>query len=176
MRAWRAEDREPFFALNREPVVQRYLSPLARSGSDAMLDRIDRHFAEHGWGFWALEERASGSLVGLCGIMHVAWDAPFGPAIELSWRLSTPWQGRGLAREAAEASIRYGFDSLGLDRIVAFAVPANAASWGLMERLGMRKIGTFDYPLLPQGHPLRAHVLYDITNRPDAHVRLGSAV
>jgi RimJ/RimL family protein N-acetyltransferase len=41
-------------------------------------------------------------------------------------------------------------------------VPANTASWALMERLGMRKLGTFDHPMLPEGDPLRAHVVYEI--------------
>jgi RimJ/RimL family protein N-acetyltransferase len=67
-----------------------------------------------------------------------------------------------LAREAAETVLRFAFDSLRLDRVVSFTVPANTASWGLMERLGMRKLGEFDHPSLPEGHPLRRHVVYEI--------------
>ena len=162
LRQWRAEDRAPFFALNSEPAVQRYLTPLTRTGSDAMLDRIDAHFAENGWGFWALEDRRSGALIGMCGLVHIPWTAFFTPAVEIGWRLSTPWQGKGLAREAAEAVLAYGFQTLRLDRIVSFTTPANTASWGLMQRLGMHKMGEFDHPDLPEGHPLRRHVAYEI--------------
>ncbi|SDP06435.1 GNAT family N-acetyltransferase [Phyllobacterium sp. OV277] len=163
LRQWRAEDRAPFFALNSEPEVYRYLMPLTREGSDAMLDRIDAQFAENGWGFWALEERASGTLIGMCGLADIPWQASFTPAVEIGWRLSTPWHGKGLAREAAEAALAYGFQVLKLDRIVSFTTPANTASWGLMQRLGMQKTGEFDHPSLPKDHPLCRHVLYEIT-------------
>jgi RimJ/RimL family protein N-acetyltransferase len=163
LRRWRPDDRPLFAAINEEPAVRRYLTPLTREGLDAMLDRIDAHFARHGWGFWALEERSSGVLIGMCGLMHVEWQAFFTPAVEIGWRLSTPWQGKGLAREAAEAALDAAFGSLGLARVVSFTVPANRASWGLMERLGMRRIGAFDNPSLPAGHSLRQQVVYETT-------------
>ncbi|WP_182548876.1 GNAT family N-acetyltransferase [Phyllobacterium myrsinacearum] len=166
LRPWRPQDRAPFFALNSEPAVRRYLMPLTREGSDAMLDRIDAQFAENGWGFWALEERQSGALIGMCGLAHIPWKAFFTPAVEIGWRLSTPWQGKGLAREAAEAVLNYGFQTLKLDRIVSFTTPANTASWGLMQRLGMHKTGEFDHPNLPKDHPLCRHVLYEMSAPP----------
>jgi RimJ/RimL family protein N-acetyltransferase len=162
LRRWRREDREPFFAINEDPNVHRYLLRLTREGSDAMLERIGQHFAQHGWGFWAVEERESGRLIGLCGLAHIQWQAFFTPAVEIGWRLATPWQGKGLAREAAAASLAYAFREAGLDRVVAFTVPANTASWGLMERLGMRRIGGFDHPRLADGHALKRHVVYEI--------------
>ena len=166
LRRWCLEDRAPFAAINAEPAVRRYLPALSREASDAMLDRIDAHFAQHGWGFWAVEERASTTLIGLCGLAHVRFEAFFTPAVEIGWRLSTPWHGQGLAREAAEIALDFAFDSLGLGRVVSFTVPANAASWKLMERLGMRRVGEFDHPnLQPQEslRRLRRHVLYEIT-------------
>ena len=163
LRRWRPEDRPPFAALNAEPAVTRYLAPLRPGGIDAMIDRFEAHFDEYGYGYWALEEKGTGALVGTCGLSHVTFDVPFAPAIEIGWRLSTAWQGRGLAREAAQAVLDAAFTRLGIDRVVSFTVSANRASWGLMERLGMKQIGTFDNPMLPEGHPLRAHVLYEIT-------------
>jgi RimJ/RimL family protein N-acetyltransferase len=162
LRPWRTDDYEPFFAINSEPAVVRHLSPITREGSDAMMERVGRHFAEHGWGFWALEDRASGTLIGMCGLATLGDHLPFAPGVEIGWRLSEPWQGKGLAREAAEAALRFGFETLGLNRIVAFTTPANTASWGLMERLGMTRIGAFDHPKLPEGHALRPHLLYEV--------------
>ncbi len=163
LRQWRAEDRAPLAAINAEPEVQRYLAPITRAGSDAMLDRIEAHFAEHGWGYWALEERRSGALIGLCGMMHVPFEAFFTPAVEIGWRLSSAWQGQGLAREAAQTVLDDAFGRLGLDRVVSFTVVSNSASWGLMERLGMRRIGEFDNPGLPATDPLRRNVVYEVT-------------
>lgn len=162
LRPWRQEDRKPFAAINAEPDVIRYLNPLTHEQSDAMLDRIDLHFEDHGWGFWALEEKASGALIGMCGLNNVSSALPFAPAVEIGWRLSTSWQGAGYAREAAQRCFDFAFDELKLDRVVAFTVPANSNSWGLMRRLGMSQIGEFDHPNLADGHPLRHHVLYEL--------------
>lgn len=162
LRHWRPEDRPAFFALNQEPAVVRFLTPLTREGSDARIARAEAHLEAHGWGNWAVEARETGALIGLCGLMPVTFEEFFTPAVEIAWRLSTAWQGRGYAREAAEAALGYAFDTLGLDRVVAFTVPANEASWGLMKRLGMRRIGTFPHPALPVGHRLRRHVVYEI--------------
>lgn len=165
LRPWRAEDREPYVAIMADPAVQRYLT-----ASTMDLDQIGRHvsaysarFADQGWGFWAIEERESGTLIGMCGLDYVLWESFFTPAVQIAWRLGAAWQGQGLAREAAELALDYGFGSIGLDRIVAYTVPANTASWRLMERLGMRKIGAFDHPNLAEGNPLRRHVAYQIT-------------
>lgn len=162
LRHWRPDDRDAFAAINAEPEMQRYLAPVTREGSNAMLDHIEAHFAAHGWGYWALEERQGGALIGLCGMMHVPFEAFFTPAVEISWRLSSDWQGKGLAREAAETVLDCAFGRLGLNRVVSFTVVSNSASWGLMERLGMRRIGDLDNPAMPEGHPLRHNVVYEI--------------
>lgn len=170
LRPWRQEDRAPFFAINSEPEVQRHLLPVTREKSDRMLDKIDAHFARHGFGSWAVEERASGRLIGLCGLLHVDFTDFFTPAVEIGWRLSAAWQGKGLAKEAASAAMDQGFGPLGLDRIVAFTVTGNAPSRGLMERLGMRKIGEFDNPMVPKDDRLCRNVVYEIGKadwRPD---------
>jgi RimJ/RimL family protein N-acetyltransferase len=148
--------------MNAEPAVRRYLTPLTREESDMMLERIEAHFARYGWGYWALEERNSGTLIGLCGLMYVSFEAFFTPTVEISWRLATKWQSKGLAREAAEAVLNFGFESLELDRIVAFTAAENAPSLALMERLGMRKIGEFNNPKLPEGHDLRRNLVYEL--------------
>jgi RimJ/RimL family protein N-acetyltransferase len=162
LRPWRADERDAFAALNAEPEMARYLSPFSRAKSDAMLERIVAHFAQHGWGYWALEDRQGGALIGTCGMMHVPFEAFFTPAVEISWRLSSKFQGQGLAKEAAQAVLSFAFQSIKLDRVVAFTAAGNAPSWGLMERLGMHKIGTFDNTEFAEGHALRVNVVYEI--------------
>lgn len=80
---------------------------------------------------------------------------------------SARFLGAGYAAEAARACLDFGFRALGLEEIVAFTVPGNRRSWRLMERLGMNREpdGDFDHPALPDGHPLRRHVLYRIEAR-----------
>ena len=162
LRPWRADEGDAFAALNAEPEMARYLSPFSREKSDAMLARIAAHFAQHGWGYWALEPRQGGAPIGTCGLMHVSFEAFFTPAVEISWRLSSKFQGQGLAREAAQTVLGFAFRSIKLDRVVAFTATGNAPSWGLMERLGMHRIGGFDNTEFPEGHPLRHNVVYEI--------------
>jgi ribosomal-protein-alanine N-acetyltransferase len=70
-----------------------------------------------------------------------------------------------LATEGARAVVRYGFEELGLDSVVSFTVPENLRSRRVMEKIGMTHDprDDFDHPLLPEGHPLRRHVLYRLT-------------
>ncbi|GAB0118639.1 GNAT family N-acetyltransferase [Acidisoma sp. 7E03] len=163
LRRWEARDRAPFAAQNADAETMRHLGgPMTRSASDAYLDRTLAQWREDGCGKWAVEERATGAFVGALGLQRIRFVPPFPAAdgIEIAWRLTRAFWGRGYATEAAEAAAAFGFGRLGLQEIVAFTVPANAASRAVMERLGMVHDGTFDHPLLAEGHPLRPHVLY----------------
>jgi RimJ/RimL family protein N-acetyltransferase len=75
----------------------------------------------------------------------------------------SPW-GHGYASEAAPASLRHGFDQVGLDEIVAFTTTLNTRSQAVMVRIGMRRDadGDFDHPALPEDGPPRHHALYRI--------------
>jgi ribosomal-protein-alanine N-acetyltransferase len=122
------------------------------------------HWRQHGFGQWVVESPGEASFIGVVGLSHVRFATPFAPTVEAAWRLARPYWGKGYALEAARAAIEDGFFRLGLDEIVAFTVPANRASWALMERLGMRRDPEedFDHPRFAEGHPLRRHVLYRI--------------
>jgi ribosomal-protein-alanine N-acetyltransferase len=81
-----------------------------------------------------------------------------GPEVEVGYRLARDARGRGYATEAARASLTYGFEQIGLERIVAVAAPANAASRRVMEKAGMTMEG-------PGRHYGQETVLYSITRR-----------
>lgn len=140
--------------------MRHFPAPLTRAESDAWIDRMVAHDAEHGFTFWALEHRPSGVLMGAVGLLWLPWPARFAPAVEIGWRLARAFQGRGHAAAAARLALGVGFGRLGLDHIVAFTAVGNAPSRALMGRLGMRIAGGFAHPRVPEGHPLRAHLLY----------------
>jgi RimJ/RimL family protein N-acetyltransferase len=171
LRPWSDDDAEAFAELNADREVMRFFTaPLSRAESDAMFARVRAHEARHGFCFWAAERRGDARLVGFCGVQRVAFEARFTPAVEIGWRLFPAFWGRGFAREAAELALGAAFGPLALDEVVAFTVPANRPSWGLMLRLGMRPDGAFEHPRLPEGHPLRPHLLYRLRRgdpRPD---------
>jgi len=169
LRGWRLEDRAPFAAMNTDPrVMEFYRQKLSREESDAYVDRIEAHFEHEGFGLFAAELRDTGEFIGYVGLAVPRFEAPFTPCIEIGWRLAAEYWGRGFATEGARAALVWGFESLGLPEIVAYAVPANVRSIRVMQKIGMKRdeAGDFDYPNLPPGHPLRRHVLYRAA-RPD---------
>lgn len=161
LRGWRAGDLEPFAALNADPrVMEHYPAPLTRSESDDLVRSIAESLATRGFSLWAVEVASVAPFIGYVGLREATFESRFTPCVEVGWRLAAPYWGRGYATEAARAAIAFGFTDAGLEEIVSFTVPANSRSIAVMRRLNMTQDGEFDHPRLPQGHPLRRHVLY----------------
>jgi RimJ/RimL family protein N-acetyltransferase len=161
LRRWKGEDLASFRRMNADPRVMEFMPNLLTPGvSDAVMERIERHFDERGFGLMAAELKESGEFIGYVGLSVPGFEAPFMPAVEIGWRLAAEYWGRGLATEAAREVLRYGFEEVGLESVVSFTVPGNMRSRRVMEKIGMGLVGEFEHPRLPEGHPLRRHVLY----------------
>lgn len=167
LRRWRDEDLAPYAALNADSrVMQHFPAVLSRTESDAQAARIRKHWDDHGFGLWAVEVAGGAPFVGFIGLQRVPFDAAFTPAVEVGWRLAFEAWGRSYATEGARAALDHGFGALGLREIVAMTVSSNERSWRVMERLGMKRAHgeDFDHPRLPEGHPLRRHILYRVAS------------
>ena len=163
LRRWRESDRLPFRALNADPRVMEFFpSPLRPEETDQLIENIEQHFQKHGFGLFAAELRDTQAFLGFMGLAIPGFAAPFLPAVEIGWRLAAEYWGQGLATEGAWEVLRYGFEVLGLTSIVSFTVPANVRSRRVMEKLRMIHDvkEDFEHPRLPEGHPLRHHVVY----------------
>jgi RimJ/RimL family protein N-acetyltransferase len=159
-------DRAPFFALNTHPLVVESLgSSPTRDQSDTNVDFIMEEMQREGWGVWAVEIVGGRTLAGAVGLHRVTAPLPFLPAVEVEWRFHPDHWGLGYATEAAAASLRFGFEEAGLAEIVAFTTTVNTRSQAVMVRIGMvRDVGgDFDHPSVPEGSPLRRHVLFRAT-------------
>lgn len=166
LRPWRDTDRDSFFRITSDPRVMEFFPAIpTREQSDALLDRCNVHFEQHGFTFFAAELRETGEMAGFIGLAHMPLDTHFAPCIEIGWRLGFEFWNRGLATEGARAALRYGFEKLGLDEIVAYTAAGNLRSRRVMEKLGMTRKAEddFDHPRIADGHPLRRHVLYRIS-------------
>lgn len=166
LRAWREEDLEPFARLNADERATQYLlHRLSREQSDALVERIGAHFKRKGFGLWAVEAPGVAPFIGAVGLVVPGFSAAFTPCVEIGWRLAPEFWGHGFASEAARAALAFGFETLGLDEIVSFTVPANTRSQAVMQRLGMMHspADDFDHPLVPAGHRLLRHVLYRLS-------------
>ena len=156
LRQWREEDREPFAALNADPVVMEHFpSTMTREASDAFVDFNIATIAERGWGLWAVE--ANGLFIGFVGLN----ERNFMPGVEVGWRLARDAWGHGYATEAAKAALAYARDELGLAEVISFTATTNLRSRRVMERIGMKHDpkDDFDHPRVDDLR-LRRHVLY----------------
>jgi len=130
-----------------DPAVMRSLTgqPIARDGWD---ERVQQHFGEHwhrhGFGPWIAVHKEDRQVIGHCGVRF--W--PDSPEVEVFYALAHDYWGRGLATEGARASVRFGFEHLGLDYVMAGARVDNIASRRVMEKIGMtfeRNFGFLGY-------------------------------
>ncbi|MCK6187846.1 MULTISPECIES: GNAT family N-acetyltransferase [unclassified Pseudomonas] len=166
LRQWRDTDLPEFARMCADPQVMRYFpATLSHLESAALIGRIRGHFAEYGFGFWALQRKDTGAFIGLTGLQNVSFEAGFTPAVETGWRLAREHWGLGYASEAAWTALRCGFDRLQLDEIVAFTTQTNLPSQKVMQAIGMHYDpgADFEHPKVAAGEPLRPHVLYRIT-------------
>jgi RimJ/RimL family protein N-acetyltransferase len=100
------------------------------------LNRMLGRYESDGFGIEALIDRAGGAMIGWAGLAVPHFLPEILPAVEVGWRLSAPFRGRGLATEAGAAALGFGFTTGGLERIVSIYEPENVASGRVMERLG----------------------------------------
>ena len=160
LRRWRDSDREAFFALNIDPEVMATIGPvMSRVESDAFMNRIENRFDEYGYGLWCVE--LNGEAIGFTGFM-APW---FREGVEIGWRIRADHWGSGYATEAARECLRHGFVDLGFPEVISFTAAINARSRRVMEKLGLEYDPSedFEHPGVPEGSPLREHVLYRIT-------------
>lgn len=165
LRSWKEEDLELFAKLNNDPRVMEYFPALkTQAESDASAQRMSNRIEQCGWGFWAVSLLQTGEFIGFIGLEEVDFQAAFTPAVEIGWRLAYEYWGKGYATEGALASLKYGFEILGLQKIVSFTAVQNFRSRAVMERIGMHHDpkDDFDHPKIPQGHPIRRHILYKL--------------
>lgn len=163
LRPWRDSDLEPWAAMNADPEVREHLGDLlTREQSEDCVARFQDELDRRGYGWWAVEVRATGEFVGFAGLDDVDDEMPF-TGVEIGWRLARPAWGQGYATEAALTVLAHGFDSLGLPEILAVTTAANLRSQAVMRRIGMTRdpADDFDDPTVPEG-PLRPNVLYRI--------------
>ena len=156
-------DRDALAAMNTDPRVNEWLGgPFDRAHSDALVDRIQAHVAEKGWGFWAAERKADGAVIGLCGLLSMGEDLPPGPAVEIGWRFAAETWGAGYATEGARAALAWGFATLRPPEILAITARTNLRSQAVMRRIGMvpDPMRDFDHPRVADDSPLKAHVTF----------------
>jgi RimJ/RimL family protein N-acetyltransferase len=166
LRRWSIGDRAELAALNADPkVMEHFPRILSAEESQQMLQRIELHFEEFGFGLWAVNTIWVPRLIGFCGLAVPTFRTHFTPAVEIGWRFAREEWGNGYATEAGMAAVDFGFERAGLDEILSWTIPANQRSRGVMTRLGMQRAPEldFDHPRFLDDDRLRRHVVYRMT-------------
>ena len=134
LRKMRAEDAEPLLALFGDPrfMAAFAAAPFDRAAMDRWVARNLAHQREHGYGLFTVVERASGEVIGDCGLEHIDAGA------ELGYDLRADRWGQGLATEAATAVRDLALGQLALRRVVSLIRVGNVASRRVAEKIGMR--------------------------------------
>jgi ribosomal-protein-alanine N-acetyltransferase len=129
-------DLDALHHLLMQPGVRRYLLDdelIARERTQSFIDASVASFEANGYGLWGATATGGDALIGFCGF----WNFHEPPRLELLYGIGDDYCGKGLATEMAIAMIRYGFETLGFNRIEASTDAPNAASVAVMERAGM---------------------------------------
>ena len=168
LRDWGDEDERGFYEVMNTPAVMRHLGGLqTREEWRSAFERIRGFTADWGHTFWIIEDKATRELLGFCGLKRV--NAPGAGELtgtpEIGWRLRESAWGKGIAKEAAIASLDLGFSAFGYDRIIAMTIPPNEASAGLMKRLGMTRREELDFTDERFGPELNPAIIYSLDAR-----------
>ena len=138
LRQWRDEDLEPLARIYGQPEFLEHMPALDVEATREQIQRFRRQWREEGFSHWAVEELASGRLIGRIGLLRQRDWTLGGDPVEVGWSLDQAWWGRGLATEGGRASVECWSEHLPDDRrLISITAPANRRSRAVMERLGL---------------------------------------
>ena len=160
LRGWRDDDLDALAAMNADPDVMRYIMDGAvrdREQTAEGLRKIREKWDAQGFGHFAVEVRETGALAGWVGLAVPDFLPEVLPAMEIGWRFGREFWGQGYATEAAAALLRFGFESLELDRILSIRHVDNVRSARVMEKLGMSH--AFDTVVPEFAQPVAVHAI-----------------
>jgi [ribosomal protein S5]-alanine N-acetyltransferase len=142
MRPFALRDLDVLHSLWTDPEVRRYLwddEIISRETAREVIEGSIENFEQRGFGFWILSLKNDPQPIGFGGLRQFKLEKSGADEIEILYGLAPKYWGQGLATEAAQAFLRYGFEELGLENIYAGADPPNKASFRVMQRLGMNE-------------------------------------
>lgn len=162
-RNWQEDDKTPFYQMNSDEKVMKYFpGTLTREESDQLLERFQNHFFTYQYTYFAVEELTGSNLIGFIGLKSQDYQYRLTPFVDIGWRLSSQFWGKGYATEGARACLDYAFNHLKMTEIYSVAVISNKSSFRVMEKIGMKKIDTFIHPSIANDHPLQPCNCYKI--------------
>jgi RimJ/RimL family protein N-acetyltransferase len=159
-------DGDALHPLQRDGEMMRYFGgPYRRQQTDSWLQWHVAMWEQEGYSHWAAELKEEGVFVGWIGLTKVWEPEEILPAVEVGWFVDRRYWGRGLAPEGGRRSLAFGFEDLGLDRVIARYDPNNVASGKVMEKIGMRHLRD-----MPRSNPEGISRIYEIQADKKPHI------
>ena len=147
-------------------VMQHFPNLLSREDSIALIIRLQKHFEDHGYCYFAVDVLETEEFIGFTGLANQTWESEFTPCIDLGWRLKRSAWGKGYATEGAKASLEAAFSKFGLKEVLAFATDTNISSENVMKKIGMQYAGIVQHPSIINDPRFKHCVVYRI-EKPD---------
>lgn len=161
-RMWLAPDLEELAAINADKAVMEFFPRLATKEETAnFIQRMEKQWADKGFCYFAVDTLENNEFIGFIGLSEQTFEAAFTPCIDIGWRLSKTAWNQGFATEGAARCLEFAFHDLSLPKIVAVAPKINVRSEQVMKKIGMKKLGEFEHPLLGDCERLKDCVLYE---------------
>jgi RimJ/RimL family protein N-acetyltransferase len=148
LRLFRESDLDAWADICSQEIVMQYINTgktLSREGAWRDIALILGHWELRGYGFWAVEERRSATLIGRIG----CWNPEGWPGFEVGWMLGRQYWGQGYAIEGARAALNYAFTELGVPHVISLIYPENAPSIRLAHKLGEQLERTMEISSIP---------------------------
>lgn len=165
-RNWSAADVDAMAEINQDKAVMAFFPSLAsREQTIAFIHRMQNHFENKGFCYFAVDALDKGEFIGFIGLLEQIYEADFTPCVDIGWRLGTWAWNRGFATEGAKRCLAFAFNELNLEIVNAIAPKINEKSIQVMRKIGMKKVGDFEHPLLLEDERLKLCVLYETSNR-----------
>ena len=138
-------DLDDLWELYCDPAITKYIPDAPRTREEAR-EELEWHMHGHPrnpeLGLWATLHKESGNFIGRCGLLP--WFIDGQDEVEVAYTIAQPYWGQGLATEATQAILQYGFEKLNLSRLVSLIDPENTASQRVAEKIGMAYEKTVD--------------------------------
>ena len=162
-RNWSKDDLGEFSEMNADPEVMAYFPiPLTKKESAEFLQRLQQHYKDHGYNYFATEVLETGEFIGFIGLAYKDYSSALTPATDIGWRLKKTAWNKGFATEGARRCLNYAFETLNLDHIIATFTKNNFNSENVMKKIGMKKLGTFNHPKLKEDPSFEKCACYGI--------------
>ncbi len=133
------QDLDELWALYCDPQITKYIPDAPRTREEAK-EELEWHMHGHPrfpeLGLWATIYKATGKFIGRCGLLP--WTIDGQNEVEVAYTISRDYWGQGLATEAAQAILSYGFEKLGFTRLISIIDPENTASQKVAKKIGMK--------------------------------------